>query len=498
MKITVKNGDIIKVKCDALVVNVFENIPKPGGATAAVDKALGGLIAKLIASGEISGKTGTTTVIHSQGKLSADRVIVVGLGKNTGMDLDVVRKAAASAIKAAKRIKAADIATVVHGAGVGGLRPFDACRAVAETSIIEEHELVNYKSSDKDDARIIQLTVIDSDQKKIKEFIKACELAGTVAGAINKARDLVNMPSNKLTPSVFAETARKVASASGLKCKVLGKKEILANNMDALWGIAKGSTEEPKVVVLEHNGGPASKKPIALIGKGITFDSGGISLKPSKKMEEMKTDMAGAAAVLFAMQAIAELGIRQNVIAVMPLTENMPDGGALKPGDVIGSMSGKTIEIISTDAEGRVILADAVTYAKKMGAVKLIDFATLTGACVVALGDVASGILGNDKSFIKEVISSAARSGERLWQLPLYKEYREYLKSDVADIKNASNLGKAGTSSGATFIKEFVGDTPWVHIDIAGTADLDRAVGHLKKGPTGVGVFTAVNYLLEQ
>ncbi len=493
MKIRIINSDLTKIKADVLVVNLFEGEKKPGGATGAADKALGGLISKLIAKGEITGKKASSTIIHSFGKLNVDRVLVMGLGKKEDFDLYVSRVVAASAIRTAKKIKAKVVATIVHGAGIGGLDPAQACSALCEVSLINEYELKSYKSKDEND-KITELLVVESDKAKAGKYGAAAKNAEIICSSINKARDLVFAPSNLLTPTDFAGIAKKVASANRLKIKVLGKKEIIKLKMGLLWGVAIGSDEEPKVVVLEHNGS-YSKDKFALIGKGITFDSGGISLKPSRKMDEMKTDMAGAAAMLYAMEAISKLKIKKNIMAIIPLTENIPSSKALKPGDVVTGMSKTTVEIISTDAEGRMILADAVTYAKNNGAKKIMDFATLTGACVVALGDVASGVLGNDEEMIKAAIAAGEKSGERLWHLPLYKEYREYLKSDVADIKNASDLGKAGTSSGATFIKEFVKDTPWVHIDIAGTADLDRTVGHLPKGPTGVGIFTAVNYL---
>lgn len=266
--------------------------------------------------------------------------------------------------------------------------------------------------------------------------------------------------------------------------------------MEAIYAIAKGSKEPAKVVVLQtKDQRPKTKDVIALIGKGITFDSGGISLKPSKKLWEMKTDMAGAAAVLEAMKAISLLGIKKNVIAVIPLTENMPDGGALKPGDVVGSLSGKTVEIISTDAEGRMILADAITYAKKLGAAQIVDVATLTGGCVVALGDVASGIMGNDEKLVSRLINSSEKTGEKMWKLPLYKEYKEYLKSEIADIKNSADNGKASPSTGGIFLQLFVEDTPWAHIDIAGTAFLDKGRGYLSEGATGVPVRTLVEFL---
>ncbi|MFH1386834.1 MAG: M17 family metallopeptidase, partial [bacterium] len=297
---------------------------------------------------------------------------------------------------------------------------------------------------------------------------------------------------NKMTPTAFGSLSKKIAKINGLKYACLDPRE---EGMEALWSVAKGSDEPPCVVVMEYRGNPSSKEKIALIGKGITFDSGGISLKPSKSMDEMKTDMAGAAAVLGVMSLLADLKPKKNVLAVIPLTENMPSGHATKPGDVIGSLAGYTIEVTNTDAEGRLILADAVTYAKKKGATKIIDIATLTGGCIVALGDVATAIIGNDQTLINKIIKIGNDCGQRMWQLPLYDEYKENLKSPLADIKNTSGTGKAQTASGAAFIEKFIGDTPWAHLDIAATSYLDKARSYLPQGASGVPVRTLIEFL---
>jgi leucyl aminopeptidase len=265
--------------------------------------------------------------------------------------------------------------------------------------------------------------------------------------------------------------------------------------MGALMSVAKGSDQPPHFVALEYKGAPGSKEKIALIGKGITFDSGGISLKPSKNMDEMKSDMAGAAAVLGTMSLLADLKPKKNVLGLIPLTENMPSGHATKPGDVVTSLSGYTVEVTNTDAEGRMILADAITYAKKHGATKIIDVATLTGGCITALGDAATGIMGNDQALLDEIIKTGNACGQRMWQLPLYDEYKKALKSKVADLKNTSGTGKASPSSGAAFLSKFVGDVPWAHLDIAGTAFLEKGRGYLPEGATGVPVRTLIEFL---
>jgi leucyl aminopeptidase len=286
----------------------------------------------------------------------------------------------------------------------------------------------------------------------------------------------------------------KMAKEMKLECEVMGRDEITKKGMSALCAVARGSKQEPVVITIKYNGG--GKGTFGLVGKGITFDSGGISLKPPSKMSEMKTDMAGAATVIETMRIIAKLKVKANVIAVIPCTENMPGGNSYKPGDVIGSLSGKTIEIISTDAEGRLIIADAITYAKQLGADQLIDIATLTGGCIVALGDAAAGVMGNNDALIEKLLKASKATGEKIWRLPLYEEYMEYLKSDIADMKNSTETGgKASSSVGGMFIQKFSGDTPWAHLDIAGTAFLDKDKGYISKGATGFGLRLLVSLL---
>ena len=498
MKIKVECASITEISCDLLVVNEFEGVKHPGGATGAVDQALGGLIKELIDAGEIDGKLGKVSVIHTQGKLPAKRVAVAGLGKSSDFNLDKVREAGASAIAAAKKIKARKVVTIVHGAGVGGLEAKDAAQALTEGSIIGEYKFEGYASKrEEPEHKIDELVIVDYVPKKIKEIEEGARVGEIIASSVNKARDLVNAPGNKMTPTELAKYAEATAREAGLECSVMDISEAKKMGMDALWSVAKGSDEPAKVIVIKYNGSESDKDLIGLIGKGITFDAGGISLKPSKRLGEMKDDMSGAAAVIEVMRAISKLKSKKKVVAVIPATENMPDGKATRPGDIVGSLSGKTIEIINTDAEGRVILADAVTYAKKLGATKLIDIATLTGGCVTALGDVASGIMGNEQKLVDELIEAGKAAGEKMWQLPLYEEYKEYLKSELADIKNSMENGMASPSTGATFIQKFVEDTPWAHIDIAGTAYLHKGRGYLSEGATGVGVRTLIYYLLK-
>jgi leucyl aminopeptidase len=327
--------------------------------------------------------------------------------------------------------------------------------------------------------------LLAEDAAEAREYEKALKPAEIVARSENFARDLAMRPGNVATPSYLAAAATKIAEDFGLKITVLDRADMEREGMKALLAVAQGSEEEPRFIALEYNGGAKDAQPLVLIGKGVTFDSGGISIKPAERMEEMKFDMCGAAAVLGAMRGIAELKLKINVVGIVPSTENLPSGRAFKPGDVIGSHLGKTIEIVNTDAEGRLILADALSYARRFNPVAMVDAATLTGACVIALGFHAIGMMGTDGDLIEEIRSAGIRSGERCWPLPLWDEYREQIDSTIADMKNSGGRA-AGAITAGWFLKEFAGEVPWVHLDIAGTAYRDEAAPYLRKGATGV------------
>ena len=491
MRISVKQGSVANIECDLLVVNIFAGVKKPGGATAAVDKKLNGAITDLIKSGEITGKLEEVNLIHTQGKIPATQVAVAGLGQTSEFELDKARIAAAAAIAEAKKIKAKKVATIVHGAGVGGLTLPHAAQALVEGSLIGAYKYKGFATK-KDDSffGVAELVVVELQKGKIKAIAEGLKVGKIIAQAVNNARDMVNAPANRLTPTGIAARAKKV---SGVKTKILDLRQARQQGLAAYYSVSKGSDEPAKFIVMQYGKGSPD---IALVGKGITFDAGGISLKPSKKMWEMKIDMAGAAAVLETMGAIAKLKVRKNVVGILPCTENMPDGEAQKPGDVVSSLSGKTIEIISTDAEGRMVMADGITYAKNLGVKKIIDIATLTGACISALGDACSGIMGNDQELVEQLIAAGKRSGEKLWQLPLFEEYKEYSKSKIADIKNCTEQGKASPSIGGLFLQLFTGDTSWAHVDIAGTVYLDKGRWYLSEGATGVMVRTLTTFLM--
>jgi leucyl aminopeptidase len=496
MEINVRTGDIVRQRTKAIVVNLFEGVKKPGGATGAIDKALGGAITQLIAEGEIKGKYGEMTLIHTLDRLPSPRVLVVGLGKESEFRLDKVRDLTASALRYLRRLGASSVATIVHGAGVGGLEPRLCAQAMAEGAMMGLYRFLRHKKPQEDQREIEQLTLVEVDRKKTPALRQGVATGRILAEAANRARDMANEPANLLTPTAMAEQAQAVAAEAGLECEVLEREQMQELGMGALLSVAQGSVQPPKLIVLRYRADRRRKQALGLLGKGITFDSGGISIKPASGMEAMKGDMSGGAAVIAAMGAIGRLKPPINVTAVVPATENMPSGSATRPGDVVRALSGKTIEIINTDAEGRLILADAIGYARQQGLSPIIDVATLTGAMVVALGKVATGCVTNDQTLCQKVIAAGEASGEKFWQFPLFEEYREMIKSNVADVKNVGARGQAGALTAAQFLAEFVEDTPWVHLDMAGTDDTDKEKGVWVKGATGIPTRTLVNLVL--
>jgi leucyl aminopeptidase len=494
-------GDVTRFRGDALVVNLFEGVKTPGGATAAVDGALSGAIRTLIQRGEATGKWGEQTLVHTLGKLPVERVLVVGLGKREEFTLDRVRGVSAEAARCLRKIGARRIGTIIHGAGAqtgsGGLNAAQATQALVEGALLGLYRFTRYKpQKDSDGKQVESLTIVERDREKSRAIGEAVRRGRIVAEAANAARDLVNEPGNTLTPTELARRARAMTRGARIRCRVLGPRELRRLGARALLAVARGSQEPPRLIILEYRGGRRRGPHLGLVGKGITFDSGGISIKPAENMEAMKGDMAGAAAVLAATRAIALLHLPIHVTAIIPATENLPSGTALKPGDIIRAMSGKTIEVINTDAEGRLVLADALHYARARKASHLVDVATLTGACVVALGTVNSGAFTNNQALLDTVVAAGKTAGERIWPLPMDAEYDELIKSDIAEIKNTGGR-KGGAITGAKFLQNFVGDTPWVHLDIAGTFETDKEKGYLAKGGTGVMVRTLVNLAVE-
>ena len=495
MKIKVAIGDITKIEAGAIVVSFFEGMERVEGVTATIDKALDGAISQLISQGEIKGKLNEITVVHSLGRLPAARVVVVGLGKKEELSQDKVRGAVAETCRWLRQKGVDNIATIAQGAGIARISPESAAQSVTEGALLGAYSFRKHMTKEAEYGEIKQLLIVGGDDSELPALARGSDKGKILAEATNLARDMVNEPANYMTPSHMAEMAAKLAETYGLEVSVLDQEQMQESGMGGLLGVAQGSQQPPKFIVLHYRGGDSAETDVALLGKAITFDSGGISIKPSEGMGEEKADMAGGAAVMAAMIAVAQLKPKINVVAIIPATENLPSGKALKPGDILTAMNGKTIEIISTDAEGRLILADALGYAKKLNAKFIVDVATLTGACRAALGDVYSGAFGNNQDLIDKATAAGIEAGELIWQMPMHEQYKDQLKSDVADIKNVG--GKwGGAITAAQFLAEFVGDTPWVHLDIAGTRLSEKERGYLVKGATGVPVRTLVNLVL--
>jgi len=495
MEIRVIAGDIAKTKADAIVVTFFEGMKHLGDDIAAIDKALDGAISQLISQGEIKGKPNEITIVHSLGKLPAARVVITGLGKQQELSQDKVSGAVAETCRLLRQKGVGSIAATAQGAGIAGITVEGAAQAVTEGALLGVYSFRRHITKEAEHGDIRQLLIVSSDESELVALEQGCRRGRVMAEATNLARDMVNEPANHMSPGQMAEAARRLAETCGLKVDVLEREQMQELGMGALLGVAQGSRQPPKFIILHYKGCDSDQIDVALVGKGITFDSGGISIKPSQKMDEMKGDMAGGAAVIAAMGAVARLKPKINVMAVVPATENLPDGNAMKPGDVLTAMDGKTIEIISTDAEGRLALADALGYVRRFDARSIVDVATLTGACIVALGKICTGAFGNNQKLVDRVITAGAEAGELIWQMPMYDQYKEQNKSDIADIKNVGGRG-AGSITAALFLAEFVGDIPWVHLDIAGTYMTDKEKNYLVKGATGVPTRTLVNLVL--
>ncbi len=495
MEIRVETGDISQSAAKAIIVNLFEGVTSPGGATGAVDRALGGGISQLIAEGEIKGKRGEATLIHTLGRIPSPRVLVAGLGKQADFDLDAIRNLMGTALRRVRGTGATTAATILHGAGIAGLDAQACAQAIAEGAVMGTYRFRRYKHNEDDGKEIETLSIVESDGSKLDAVKRGVERGSIMAQAANHTRDMANEPANELPPTKLAERAEALASDAGLECEVLDDETLREMGMGALLGVGAGSTQPPRFIIIRYRGNPKSDKTLGLLGKGITFDSGGISIKPAAGMEAMKGDMSGGAAIISAMWAIGKLKPAINVTGLIPTAENMPSGAAIRPGDVLRAMNGKTIEVINTDAEGRLILADAICYARQQKLSPIIDVATLTGAMQIALGPAATGFLSNDEAVSEAITKAGELSGEQMWRFPLIDEYAEGLKSNVADIKN-TGARNGGAINAAKFLHFFVEDTPWAHIDMAGTDESDKDKGLWVKGSTGVPTRTLINLVL--
>jgi leucyl aminopeptidase len=490
MKFTIVGEEPLAHSCRALVVGCFEK-DHDAPFLKGFDKALGGELMPLATEKSFAGKLNRTLMVHSLGRTVPGRLLLVGLGKREEITPDRLRQAAGIAIKGVRSAGITSFSSVLHqAAGSGG----EWLKAEAEGYLLGGYTFNRYKSPDDLPGDIEEVTLLTGKGTAAKTARKTVAEVEAVCEAVLLARDLVGHPGNVATPAFLAEKAVEVSGRFGFDCRVLERDELERNGMEALLAVAKGSCQPPRLIVMEYHGAGAKERPTVLVGKGITFDSGGISLKPRDGMEKMKDDMAGGAAVIATVTAAARLRLPVNLVGLVAAAENLPGGRAYKPGDVIRSMSGKSIEIVNTDAEGRMVLCDALHYAQRYKPAALIDLATLTGACVVALGSFATGMMGNDDRLARRLKAAGERCGERLWELPLWDEYGELMKSDIADLKNAGGP-EAGTISAAWFLKQFAGKAKWVHLDIAGTAWTDKERPYLPKGAAGGGVRLLIEYL---
>lgn len=491
MKIEFLSTPLAEIRAQALVVYGFEEAPAASGTVEKLPEETRGLLEEMREARELTGKAFECTPLRWPDGITADKLLVVGAGKSEKFSEAQLRHLAGAAVRHLRSRGVKEMAWVL-----GSVAP-SFVAAVAEGALVADYDADSYRTDSKDEKGIDKLILLTGGEPLSPESHAALERGRILGEAQNFTRELVNEPSNQLTPTRLAEHAQDMAGRFGLPCEVLGPEEIQKLKMGAFWAVAQGSREPARLIVLRYlpEGAPAEPV-IGLIGKGITFDSGGISIKPSENMHEMKTDMAGGATMLGVMQAIAQLKPRLRVMALIPATENMPGGSAYKPGDVITSMSGKTIEVLNTDAEGRLVLADALTYAKRLGCTVLIDAATLTGAVMVALGSITTGVFGWSKDWVNRILAAAHHAGEKMWQMPVDEDYRDLYKSSIADLANTG--GRYGAAiTGAMFIGEFAGDTPWVHLDIAGTRWAIDEKPYRAKGPTGHGVRTLVQLLTD-
>ena len=482
MEIRVQTKSPASLETPLLAVGVYEGEVEVGGSLKGVDEHLGGVLTTVLASGDFKGAEGDSALVYSAKGTGPERVALVGLGKREEVNAERLRRAAGSSVKLAAKLKVARVSLQVETT----MPPREAGQALAEGAGLAAYVFDEMKSRDGDaPTRVESFTLVSSGDSEQGELEEGARVGAIMARGENLARTLGNLPGNVATPTYLADTAERIAAEHGMKVTILGPAELESEGLHALIAVAKGSDEEPRLIVLEHRKGGSDAAPLVLLGKGLTFDAGGISIKPAQGMEEMKFDMCGGAGVLGAMQAIGELDLAVNVIGIVPSSENLLSGSSMKPGDIVRSHLGKTIEIVNTDAEGRLILADALSYLRRFNPASVVDAATLTGACVIALGHQSSAALGNDDALLERVREAGDRAGQRVWPLPMFEEYREQIKSDYADLKNSGGRA-AGTITAAWFLREFVGEFPWVHLDIAGTAYGDGKLSYQSKGSTGV------------
>lgn len=496
MQLTIARGKAAEVSGELLIIPVFESTPADGKGRSSIlgeaDAALGGLLLSTAAREGFRGKADQCWAFHTHGKLPVSQILLIGLGGQSSFEVEALRMAAGRAAKEAAKTKAASIAFAVPATSE------DAVRAAAEGVTLGAYRFDRYRTQVDEAGQLeaVQL-VLPGDGRPSLSVRRAAELGQKIAEATNWARNLVNEPAAVITPARLAEEARRTAEASKLKISVAGRRQIEKLKMGMFLGVAQGSAQKPKLIrvsYLPKNPRHASRAPVAIVGKAITFDSGGLSLKTPEGMLDMKTDMAGAAAVLGTMRVLPQIRPPFPVHGFIGACENMPSGTAYRPGDILTSRLGKTVEVTNTDAEGRLVLGDVLAWANELRPAAIIDLATLTGACVIALGHHIIGAFGNDEPLMRSLLAAAERAGEEAWQLPISDSQKDALRSDVADMKNSGERWGAAINA-AIFLREFVGETPWVHLDIAGPCTSRKERGYYAKGATGVGVRTLIEFL---
>ncbi|MBK5282313.1 MAG: leucyl aminopeptidase [Nitrospiraceae bacterium] len=498
MRVTVQVGQAETTVAEALVLTYCEGEGLAEQDAALLDRALGGSLRKLVQSKEFEGKANEVLLYHTQGTVPAKRLVLVGLGKKSAVTLETIRQALGSAAKRVRQAKVGSFTVSLPAITPNGVSLLDVAQAMVEGAILGSYQFTVYRTTATPEHNVSGMKILISEKGQLRQVTEGVRRGVATAEATVFVRDLCNHPANVLTPTKVASEATAIAKAEKISIKILEQKEMERLGMGALLGVARGSQEPPKFIILEYNGTKKKdERPVVLVGKTITFDTGGISLKPAENMEHMKADMTGGAEVLASIRAAARLKLPLRLISILPVAENMPGGRAIKPGDIVTTLSGKTVEVQNTDAEGRLILADGLAYAMRYKPAALIDIATLTGACVVALGQFAIGMFGTDQLLKKQVQKSGQKAGERVWEMPLWEEYFEQLKSDVADMRNIGGRG-GGMITAALFLSKFVGDCPWVHLDIASTDWSERERAYIPKGPTAIGTRLLVQYLIDR
>ncbi|MCC6545023.1 MAG: leucyl aminopeptidase [Nitrospirae bacterium] len=499
MRFTVKEGQVLRERVDAVLVGIYEDAGEMSPLAAEVNRLLGGAVDKLLSRKSFTGKLEQTEVLEARETSAAGYFILCGLGKVENTGLEQIRKAMGRAVLRAREmgLKKIGVSTNSFICETEHIGAEDAATAMSEAANLALYRFTKYKVKENGNSKNIEeIRFVDEGKETVADVKTGVEKGRIISDSVNLARDLINHPANDMTPTILAESAKKMAKEARVKYTALSRPQIEKLGMGAFLGVSQGSQEPPRFIILEYNGGKKGEKPIVVVGKSITFDSGGISIKPSEGMGKMKYDMSGGAATIGVLRAASMLRLPLNVVGLLPATENMPSGSAIRPGDILRSMSGRTIEIISTDAEGRLVLSDALFYATRYKPRWIIDIATLTGACGVALGSHAIGMLGNDKDLKDRTKTAGEKVWERVWEMPLWDDYAEQIKSPVADMKNSGGR-EGGVITAAIFLSKFVEDYPWVHLDIASTEWIDKDRAYVPAGPTAIGVRLILQMLID-